>query len=97
MILEVLDHAEALELLRSDDLEQLLVADGELLVLRVLQVVLLNVGPHLLDHFMPWGLLCADDGSKVVRQRQALAETAAAGFSLLLRLIRSRSCVGSCV
>ena len=78
MILEVLNHSEAFELLGTNYLEQLLVADGELLVLRVLQVVFLDVGPHLLDHFVPGGLLRADDGSEVVRQRQALAEAAAA-------------------
>ena len=96
MILEVLGHPEALELLHADDLEKLVVADGELLVLRILQIVLLDISPHLLDHFVTGSLLSADDRRKIFGQSEALCEsTATAALSLFLGLIRSRSRSGS--
>jgi len=96
VILEVLGHPEALELLDADDLQQLLVADGELLVLRILQFILLDVGPHLLDDLVSRGLLGSDDRCKVLRQGQTLCEsTPSAALSFFLGLIRSWSCSGS--
>ena len=94
MIFQILGHAEALELLRADDLLQLLITDGKLLVLRVLQVVLLYVGPHLLDNLVPGGFLNPDNCSKIFRQGQTFVEAAPSALPLFLGLVGTRSGVG---
>ena len=55
-------------------LGHLLVGDEELLVLGVLQVVLLDVGPQLLDAFGTAGLLLADDVSQLRAELHGLGE-----------------------
>ena len=64
MLLQVLGHAEALDLLLSKDWLHGLVGGKPLLVLRILQVVRLEVGPQLLDNLRSGDLLAligADD------------------------------------
>ena len=62
---EELGHAESADAVVSEDLGHLLVGDEELLVLGVLEVVLLDVSPQLLDAFSAAGLLLADDVSEL--------------------------------
>ena len=49
VLLQVLAHGEALDLLNSKDRGHDLVGSEPLLVLRVLQVLLLQIGPEFLD------------------------------------------------
>jgi len=58
-----------------DYLSHLLVGGEELLVLGVLEVVLLDVGPELLDALGAGGLLLADDVSKVGGELHGLGES----------------------
>jgi len=69
-----LGHGEAAQPLAPEHLGHLLVRDEELLVLRVLEVVLLDVGPQLLDALGPGGLLLPDDFRQVGRQLHGLGE-----------------------
>ena len=62
---EELGHGECTNAIRPEDLGHLLVRSEELLVLGVLQVVLLQVGPQLLDALGPGGFLLADDLGEV--------------------------------
>jgi len=62
---EELGHTESTDAVVAEDLGHLLVGDEELLVLGVLEVVLLDVGPQLLDAFSAAGLLLADDVSEL--------------------------------
>ena len=50
---EELAHGEAMHPFVAEDLCHLLVGNEELLVLRVLKVVLLQIGPQLLDALSP--------------------------------------------
>ena len=50
---EELAHGEATHPFVAEDLCHLLVGNEELLVLRVLKVVLLQIGPQLLDALSP--------------------------------------------
>lgn len=54
-----LGHGESADLLLTENLGHLLVGLEELLVLGVLEIVLLNVGPQLLDALRSGGLLLA--------------------------------------
>ena len=58
---EELGHAEGADTIVAENLGHLLVGGEELLVLGVLEVVLLDVGPQLLDAFGTAGLLLAND------------------------------------
>lgn len=49
MVLQVFHHAERAEALHADYFEEGVVADRELLVLRIVKVALLDYGPDLLD------------------------------------------------
>lgn len=69
-----LGHGEAAQPLAPEHLGHLLVRDEELLVLRVLEVVLLDVGPQLLDALGPGSLLLPDDFRQVGRQLHGLGE-----------------------
>lgn len=92
VIFEIFCHTKAFEFLDPDYFLKLFVADCELLVLRVLQIILLDVVPQLFHHLVPRGLLRADDSRQVFGESQALGEASSA-LSLLLRLVRTRSCV----
>ena len=61
-----------------DHLGHLLVGEEVLLVLRVLEVVLLEVGPQLLDALGPGSLLLADQVGQLGAELHGLGETAAA-------------------
>jgi len=62
---EELGHAKSADAVVSEDLGHLLVGHEELFVLGVLEVVLLDVGPQLLDAFGAAGLFLANDVSEV--------------------------------
>ena len=69
MLLDVLAHAECLDSLVTEDWLHFSVWGEELLVLRVLEVVLLQVGPEPLDDLGPGDLLPAlgpDDGGELL-------------------------------
>ena len=65
---EVLGHGESLDLVLSEDLGHLLVGGEVLLVVRVLEVLLLEVGPQELHQLGPRRLLLADDGGELGAQ-----------------------------
>merc|ERR550525_797481 len=70
VILEVLGHAEGLDLLAPEDGLHQLVRGEVLLVLRVLKLLLLEVSPEPLDNLGPGQLLVllgADNGGKLLR------------------------------
>lgn len=83
---EELGHAEGADLVLSEDLGHLGVGGEELLVLGVLEVVLLDVGPQLLDAFGPGGLLLADDVSELRAQLHGLGQTGSLGHLDVLEL-----------
>jgi len=75
VMLEVLHHPEGAEAFLADDREQLFVADGELLVVGVVEVALLDDGPHLLYDLLSGHLVLAHDGSQLWRELAHLLET----------------------
>ena len=77
VVLEEFGHAEALELFDADDFEELVVTFGELLVLGILEVVLLDIGPHLLDDFVPGANVLAHDGCEIFGQFLRFRESTA--------------------
>lgn len=72
---EKLGHGEAPHSLCAKDLGHLLVGSEELLVLRILEIVLLEVGPQLLHALGPGCLLLANDIGKVSGQFHGLGQT----------------------
>ena len=62
---EELGHGEGADTVGSENLGHLLVGGEELLVLGVLEVVLLEVGPQLLDALGAGCLLLADDVGEI--------------------------------
>ena len=72
---EELGHSEGTNAVTSKDLSHLLVGHKELLVLRVLKVVFLDVGPQLLDAFGPAGFLLADDVSELRAELHGLGKS----------------------
>ncbi len=70
-----LGHGERPDTIRAKDLGHLLVRGEELLVLGVLEVVLLQVGPQLLDALGPGGFLLADDLGEVSRELHGLGQS----------------------
>ena len=80
--LEVLSHAEGSHLVRPEDGLHLLVGDEELLVLGVLQLVLLDHGPHPLDNLGPAqldALLLAQHGGQLLGEGERFGESASLG------------------
>ena len=78
MSLEVLDHAEGPHLLLSKDGDHFLVWLEELLVVRVLELLLLDVGPQPLDHLRPGqggALLLAQKLGQVVADLERFGES----------------------
>jgi len=72
---DVLGHTESTDPVVAEDLGHLLVGVEELLVLGVLEVVLLDVGPQLLDALSPGSLLLADDVSELGGELHGLGES----------------------
>jgi len=72
---DVLGHTESTDPVVAEDLGHLLVGVEELLVLGVLEVVLLDVGPQLLDALGPGSLLLADDVSELGGELHGLGES----------------------
>ena len=70
-----LGHPEGAEPFVPKDLGHLLIRRHVALVVRVLQVVLLEVGPNLLDALRAGGLILADDVSEVVGELERLLES----------------------
>ena len=86
---EKLGHAEGTDLLGAENLGHLLVGGEVLLVLGVLEVVLLQVGPELLDALGPGGLLLANDVGELGGELHGLGETGSLGhFGRFLGVIR---------
>ena len=71
---EVLAHGEGAELLLAEHLGHLGVGGEELLVGGVLELVLLEVGPELLDALGAGGLLLAHDGGEVGGELHGLGD-----------------------
>ncbi len=76
---DVLGHGEGPELVLAEDLGHGGVGLEELPVLWVLQVVLLDVGPELLDALGAGGLLLADDGGQLGAQLHGLGQAGSLG------------------
>ncbi len=76
---DVLAHGEGPHLVLAEDLGHGGVGLEELLVLRVLEVVLLDVGPQLLDALGPGRLLLADDGGELGAQLHGAGEAGSLG------------------
>jgi len=70
-----LGHTESTNPVVAEDLGHLLVGVEELLVLRVLKVLLLDVSPQLLDALGPGSLLLADDVSELSGELHGLGES----------------------
>merc|ERR1719369_1071174 len=70
-----LGHAERPDAVSAEDLGHLLVGVEVLLVLRVLEVVLLDVGPQLLDALGAGSLLLADDVSQLSGELHGLGKS----------------------
>ena len=78
MLLEILGHTEGLHLLLAEDGGHGGVRGEELLVLRILEVVLLQVGKEPLDALRPGDLLPLlgpDDGGEVLGDIQLHVDT----------------------
>ena len=60
-------HAEATDFVFAENLSHPFVRLEVLLVLRILEVVLLNISPQLFNALAASGLASTDDGSEVVR------------------------------
>jgi len=70
-----LGHTESTDPVVAEDLGHLLVGVEELLVLGVLEVVLLDVGPQLLDAVGAGGLLLANNVGELSRELHGLGES----------------------
>ena len=89
MFLQVLRHAEALDLLLSEDGLHGLVGGEPLLLLRILQVVLLQVVPQFLHYLRTGDLLAlssADDLGQLTRHIEWLLDAFLLGRTHLHRL-----------
>ena len=75
MSAQELGHTESTNPVVAEDLGHLLVWVEELLVLRVLKVVLLDVSPQLLDALSPGSLLLADNVSELSGELHGLGES----------------------
>jgi hypothetical protein len=91
VILEILGHAKGLDLLLAKDRLHQLVRGEPLLVLRVLEVLLLEVGPEPLDDLAPGELLVllgADNGGQRRRKAYRFRESALPLLPRRFRLFR---------
>jgi len=70
-----LGHAESTDAFGSKDLGHLLVGGEELLVLRILKIVLLDVGPQLLNALSARGLLLANNVGQLGAELHGFGET----------------------
>jgi len=84
---EELGHTEGADPVVTEDLGHLLVGVEELLVLGVLEVVLLDVGPQLLDALSPGSLLLADDVSQLSGELHGLGESGSLRHVEFLRVV----------
>ena len=75
VFLKVLGHSEGLDLLGAENLGHLLVGGEELLVRGVLEVVLLDVRPQLLDALGTAGLLLANDIGEFIAKLHGLGKS----------------------
>jgi len=76
---EELGHAEGADAVASENLGHLLVGVEELLVLGVLEVVLLDVSPQLLDAFGTAGFLLSDNVGELSAELHGLGESGSLG------------------
>lgn len=84
MVLEILHHAESAETLHADHFEQSVVADGVLLVLRIVQVALFNYRPDLLHDLVSSHRVLANKSGQFRGQGHRLCVAfAATSFSSL--------------
>ena len=94
VLLEVLAHAEGLDPLIAEDWLHGVVGSEVLLVVRVLEVVLLEVGPEPLDHLRPGDLLSllgTDDGGEVLGHVQLHVDASLLWFGhFVLKLFWNR-------
>ena len=74
-----LGHTEGADSVCSENLSHLLVGCEELLVLGVLEVVLLQVGPQLLDAFGSGSFLLANNLGQVGGELHGLGQTGSFG------------------
>jgi len=58
-------HAESTDAVATENLGHLLVGDKELLVLRVLEIVFLDVGPELFDAFSTAGFFLSNNFGQI--------------------------------
>jgi len=82
-----LGHTESTNPVVAEDLGHLLVGVEELLVLRVLKVLLLDVSPQLLDALRPGSLLLADDVSELSGELHGLGESGSLRHVEFLRVV----------
>ena len=75
VFLEVLGHSEGLDPLGAENLGHLLVGGEELLVIGVLEVVLLDVSPQLLDALGTAGLLFTNDIGEFIAKLHGLGKS----------------------
>jgi len=86
---EELGHTESADAVVTEDLGHLLVGHEELFVLGVLQVVLLDVGPQLLDAFGAAGLLLANDVGELSAELHGFGKSGSLRhFDRFLRVFR---------
>ena len=87
MSAQELGHTESTNPVVAKDLGHLLVRVEELLVLRVLKVVLLEVSPQLLDALSPGSLLLADNVSELSGELHGLGESGSLRHVEFLRVV----------
>ena len=75
MCREELGHGKGPHPVLTEDLRHLGIGGEELLVLRVLEIVLLQVGPKLLNTLGSGGLLLANDFGQIGGELHGLGET----------------------
>jgi hypothetical protein len=90
MILQILHHPKGSETLHPENREQLCIADGELLVLWVCQILFFDDGPHFLDHFVTSHLFLSHDGSQL-RAQAFVQDTVRLCLSLTKKEKKARS------
>lgn len=81
VILKILHHAKRSETLDANYFEQSIVANGKLLILGVIQILLLDYWPDLLNHLMSGHGVLSHKGSQFGGQIKGLCVTASAAFT----------------
>lgn len=64
-MLEIFKHAECAEPFHAHDLQQFAVANGELLIFWIVQIALLDDGPHFLDDLVARTFVGAHDAGQI--------------------------------